>query len=258
VVNASVSWVWRIFLSNFRKELPSVTFVDTTKEIFDLRMIKSEEEQALVRQCARINDQLFSRVKEVANVGVNEFDIYAEMEYFLRKQRVESAFNLIASGRFPVAPFISPSDRILGPEDSVLVELTPRYEGYYTQLTVVSPVGTPSPRMKEFLDIAFAAQKAGLSVMKPGNRASDVERAMKDVIEKAGYSQQLYRGGHGMGHDVGEPPAIIVEDETILRSGMSIVVHPCVMDKNGEGVFIGDSYLITDTGWERLNTTFST
>jgi hypothetical protein len=26
------------------------------------------------------------------------------------------------------------------------------------------------------------------------------------------------------------------------------------MDKNGEGVFLGDSYLITDTGWERLHT----
>jgi hypothetical protein len=35
---------------------------------------------------------------------------------------------------------------------------------------------------------------------------------------------------------------------------MTIVIHPCVMDKNGEGVFLGDSYLITDTGWERLNT----
>jgi hypothetical protein len=35
------------------------------------------------------------------------------------------------------------------------------------------------------------------------------------------------------------------------------VIHPCVMDKNGEGVFCGDSYLVTETGWERLNTTFS-
>ena len=66
-----------------KKELPSVTFTDATREIFSLRMIKSEEEQGLVRQCARIADRLFCRVKEVSKVGVSESDIYAEMNYFL-------------------------------------------------------------------------------------------------------------------------------------------------------------------------------
>jgi Xaa-Pro aminopeptidase len=59
-----------------------------------------------------------------------------------------------------------------------------------------------------------------------------------------------------MGHEHTEPPAVVVDDETILSPGMTLVIHPCVMDKNGEGVFCGDSYLVTETGWERLNTTF--
>ena len=241
---------------HLREELPSATFIDATREICDLRMIKSQEEQTLVRQCARITDQLYSRIKEVAKVGVSEFAIYAEMDHFMRNKGVESAFNLIASGRFPVAPFLSPSSRVPGPEDSLLVELTPRYEGYYTQLVVVTPLGTISPRMKEFKDIAFAAQKAGLDFMKPGNRACDVARAMKDVIEKAGYDYP-YRGGHSMGHDLDEPPAITIEDQTELKAGMTIVLHPCLLDKNGEGIFVGDSYLIKEAGWERLNTTYA-
>lgn len=51
-----------------KKELPSVTFIAATGEIFNLCMIKSEEEQVLIRQCARISDRLFQRVKEVAKV----------------------------------------------------------------------------------------------------------------------------------------------------------------------------------------------
>jgi Xaa-Pro aminopeptidase len=238
---------------HLKKELPSVTYVDATRDIFNLRMIKSAEEQALARQCARITDQLYDRIKEVAKAGVNEFDIYAEMDYFIRKKGIESAFNLIGSGRFPVAPFLSPSKRVLGPEDNLLVELTPRYEGYYTQLTVLKHLAEPNPKMKELIDLTLSAQKAGLRLMKPGNRAGDVARAMKELVDKAGYSYP-YRGGHGMGHDLDEPPAIVPEDDTTLRSGMTIVIHPCVMDKNGEGVFLGDSYLITDAGWERLNT----
>jgi len=242
-----------IIFEHLKKELPSVTYVDATRDLFNLRMIKSAEEQTLARQCARITDQLYDRIKEVTKAGVNEFDIYAEMDYFIRKKGIESAFNLIGSGRFPVAPFLSPSKRVLGPEDNLLVELTPRYEGYYTQLTVLNHLAEPSPKMKELIDLTLSAQKAGLRLMKPGNRASDVARAMKELVEKAGYSYP-YRGGHGMGHDLDEPPAIVPEDDTTLRSGMTIVIHPCVMDKNGDGVFLGDSYLITDTGWERLNT----
>ena len=238
---------------HLKKELPSVTFVDATREITNMRMVKSPEELALARQCAQITDQLYGRVKEVTKAGVSEYDIYAEMDYFMRKKEIESAFNLIASGHFPVAPFLSPSKRVLGPTDSLLIEFTPRYEGYYTQLTVLTHLVEPSQKMKEFTDIVLAAQKAGLKFMKPGNRASDVAKPMKEFIEKAGYSYP-YRGGHGMGHDLDEPPAIIPEDNTLLQSGMTIVIHPCVMDKSGEGVFLGDSYVVTDTGWERLNT----
>ena len=49
----------------------------------------------------------------------------------------------------------------------------------------------------------------------------------------------------------------MAEDKTVLQPGMTIVVHPSVMDKNGEGVFAGDSYLVTEAGRERLNEALS-
>lgn len=238
-----------------QNEFPSVAFVDVTKEISDLRMIKSEEEFSLSRQCARIADELFERMREVAEVGMSEFDVYAEMDYFLRKHHVEAAFNLIETGRFPIAPYLFPSEKVLGNDDSLLLELTPRYQGYYTQLTVVFPVKDPNPRMTKLLGIASAAQRAGLEFLKPGNRVGEVARAMKDVVEKAGFFMP-YRGGHSLGLEHTEPPAVVPEDETTIRPGMTLVVHPSVVDKNGEGVFCGDSYLVTHNGWERLNTSF--
>ncbi len=244
------------FFEYLKKEVPSATFVNATREIFKLRMIKSEEEQSFVRQSARIADRTFLRIKEVAQGGARESDIYAEMNAFMWREGVESIFNPIGSGHFPMALSLSPSDRVLSLEDSLLIEITPRFQGYYSQLTVAHPLQAPSPKMRKFLDIAFAAQEAGLGVMKPGNQAGDVARAMKDVVEKCGYIFP-FRGGHSMGHDLDEPPAIVTEDETILRPGMTIVVHPSVMDEDGDGVFVGDSYLVTDTGWDRLNKAFS-
>ena len=237
-----------------KKELSSSTFVNANKEIFDLRMVKSAEEQAISRECARITDGLYKRIKEVAKIGMSEFDIYAEMDYYMRKQGVETAFNLIGTGKYPVAPFLAPSGRVIEKGESLIVELTPRYEGFYTQLTVVTPLEEPTAKMKEFLDVGVAAQQKGVALLKPGNKASDVANAMKQHIEKAGFLYP-YRGGHSMGHDLDEPPAIVPQDDTVLQPGMTIVVHPCVMDKNGDGVFIGDTYLVTEKGNEPLNHT---
>ncbi len=239
-----------------RSELPEAIFVDATRDLLDLRMVKSAEEQALARECARITDGLFARVKEIAKVGMSEFDIYAEMDYFIRKHGIEAAFNLIGSGPCPVAPFLSPSDRKVGEGDSLLLELTPRYEGFYTQLTGYVHLTPPTAKMKEYLDVGFRAKQEGVKLLKPGNRACDVANAMKAVVEKAGYAY-VYRGGHGMGHDLDEAPAIVPSDETVLKAGMTLVIHPSVIDKNGQGVFIGDSWLVTDNGPERLNQTFA-
>lgn len=239
---------------HMKKELAEATFVDATKDIFDLRMIKSPEEQAIARESALINDGLFKRIIEVAKVGVSEFDIYAEMDYFIRKKGVEVAFNLIGTGKYPVAPFLAPSERVIQEGESLLVELTPRYEGYYTQLTVVHPLGQRTEKMKRFLDVGQAAIESAVSLLKPGNMACDVSNVMKALIEKEGFSYP-YRGGHGMGHDLDEPPAIVAWDETVLQPGMTIVIHPCVMDQNGDGVFMGDSYLVTEKGAEPLNHT---
>ena len=239
---------------HMKKELPETTFVNANREIFDLRMIKSPEEQAIARECARLTDGLYDKIKEVTKVGMSEFDIYAEMDYYMRKQGVEVAFNLIGTGAYPVAPFLTPSGRTIQVGESLLVELTPRYEGYYTQLTVVTPMGEPTPKMRRFLGIGVAALQAGRALLKPGNRACDVSNAMQGLIEKEGF-RYPYRGGHSMGHDLDEPPAIVASDQTMLQPGMTIVVHPSVMDEDGDGVFLGSSYLITETGAESLNQT---
>jgi len=154
------------------------------------------------------------------------------MNAFMWRAGVESIFNPIGSGHFPMSLSLLSVRPSAGPGRQPFDRDYSRFQGYYSQLTVAHPLQDPSPKMSEFLDIAFAAQKAGLEVMRPGNRAGDVARAMKDFVEKSGYIFP-FRGGHSMGHDLDEPPAIVVEDETILSPGMTIVVHPSVMDEKG-------------------------
>jgi Xaa-Pro aminopeptidase len=237
-----------------RRELPSATFLDVTQDIVNLRMVKSEEEIGTVRECARLNLQLFDEVKRVAKPGVNERDVYAHINNFVSKAGVEHMFHLIASGPYPVSARIWPVNRVLSPQDSVFLELSPRLDGYYTQICVTHPVAEPPDKMKKLLDTAAAALQDGSAAMKPGNCTGDAARAMQGTIEKAGYIMP-FRPGHSMGHELDEPPGVVADGTTVFKPGMTIVLHPSVMDENGDGVFAGDSYLITEAGWERLTTT---
>ncbi|MEW6672676.1 MAG: Xaa-Pro peptidase family protein [Thermodesulfobacteriota bacterium] len=227
-------------------------FIDATKKIIDIRMIKSQEELAIARRCAVLTDRLFDHVKTITQAGMKEIDVYAEIEFFMRKNSIENSFNLITSGLFPIAPYVVPTGRMLHKKDTLLLELTPQYQGFYTQLTLPHPITKFSRKMKKFIEIALAAQAAGLEKLKPGNTASSVEAEMKKVIKKAGYHMP-YRGGHSLGHEHAEPPVLTMGDETVLEPGMTLVVHPSVTNKDNEGVFLGDTYIVTETGWERIH-----
>jgi hypothetical protein len=60
------------------------------------------------------------------------------------------------------------------------------------------------------------------------------------------------------GHDLDEPPGIVPGAKAVLQPGMTIVLHPSAMDKNGDGIFIGNSYVITKAGYEPLTMSVGT
>ena len=72
--------------------------------------------------------------------GVSEYEIVSEIERYARAGGAEARFTLIGSGKFAFGdgntlPLpISPSSRRVEDGDSIVMEITPRYEGYWTQL----------------------------------------------------------------------------------------------------------------------------
>jgi len=65
------------------------------------------------------------------------------------------------------------------------------------------------------------AQDAGLKAFKPGTKCSDVDKASRKVIEKAGYEALIrHHTGHGLGLEGHEPPWLDIGDDTIMKPGM--------------------------------------
>ena len=103
-------------------------------------------------------------------------------------------------------------------------------------------------------DIVIESAAAGLSAVKPGVLARDVDRATRKVIEDAGYGDKFrHRTGHCIGLDVHEYPFISEEDETVLEAGMTFTIEPSIFWPGRVGARIEDIIVVTQEGGRKLN-----
>lgn len=236
-----------------KENLPRASFTEADDLFFHLRATKGPEEIAMAKRSAALADITFAHVKKVVKPGISEHELYAEIDYALKKKEVEESFNLIASGPLPVYPHL-PLPRIIKTNDRVSLEITPRYNGYYTQLTINLTLGKTSRICQRLVKTCLEALEEGVQNLRPGVQASQVARAMKEVVKGAGFTMP-FRGGHGLGLEVDEIPTITLNSDTVLKPDMVAVIHPCAVIPGKGGVFLGHTYLVTPQGHQRLNNT---
>jgi Xaa-Pro dipeptidase len=89
--------------------------------------------------------------------------------------------------------------------------------------------------------------------LRPGTKVSDIYHTLIDTVQAKGFKSPL-RPGHSIGLDILDYWSITDTNDTILKPGMALAIHPCVMVKpGGDGVGMGYTYLITETGYERFS-----
>jgi Xaa-Pro dipeptidase len=242
-----------------RKELPGIDWVETHREILDVRLHHNTPEEAeLFRRCGLLGDGSFEAAKKMIRPGVSEYEIAAAIEEYARARGAEQHFTLVGSGRYAPGdqnglplPY-SPSQRRVEAGDSVVMEITPCLEGYWTQLVRTVNVGVPNTELEKLYRVSCDAIKKGLEVFKPGKTVRDVVLAMEAYVREGGY---LFRPptGHVCGVDMIEA-RVSPQNTQVLEPGMAVIIHPTVFTPDGKNSFFwGETYLVTDDGYERLN-----
>ncbi len=168
---AMLSVPWYNYL---KKELPGIDWVETHQEIFDIRIHHSPEEAELFRKCGLIGAGEFDAAVKMIKPGVSEYEIAAAIEGYGRVRGAEQHFTLVGSGKFALGernglplPY-APSHRHVEAGDSVVMEITPRVEGYWTQIVRTVNVSTPNDELEKLYRVCRDAIKKGLEVFKPG------------------------------------------------------------------------------------------
>ena len=243
----------------FKEALPEIEWVETHESMMQVRRKHSDEEADVFRKGAALGDGSFEAALKAIRPGASQFEIVAELEHYSRSRGAEEHFTLIGSAKFSFSTgtniiFYYPTHRRLEVGDSLLMEITPRYEGYWTQLVRAVNVGKPNEDLAKIQTVCRDAIKRGLEQFKPGNRIKDVVLAMESSV--SGSQFQLKPPlGHITGVDMIEG-RVSPRNETLLTPGMAVIIHPTVFTSDGRNwTFCGETYLVTAGGYERLHHT---
>lgn len=224
---------------------------------FDMaRAVKSAEELAEVRDAMDIILDGFWALVEAYVPGKTEAQIMAPaVERFFARGAGPRMMNILLSGTHGEAEafFKVPGQRVVEASDLLLysLEITGA-GGYWVEFSRPLLRGKPSAITQRMADAYPAALDAARKLMRAGELASNVHRAVAETFSKHGFAL-----GHLSGHSIGttmlEYPAIGAKSEVPLEENMIFSLHPQVVDRDGKVcLYTQDTYRIGKTEGECL------
>jgi len=237
------------------RTLPRWRFEDGALVTERLRIIKSPEEIALIRQAIAATEASIAATFTQLAVGMSERDVSALLSREMAS-RGSPGGGLVQFGPSSALPHGGPSAGRLTRETVVLIDAGSRVEGYTSDITRTIWFGdAPSDEFKKVYNIVHDAQTAAIENAKPNvTQCQEVDRAARKVISDAGYGQYFtHRLGHGMGMDGHEAPYMVEGNTTRMEPGIVFSDEPGIYQLGKFGVRIEDDCTMTPTGVEFLS-----
>ncbi len=251
-----------------RSEFASAKFIDGSRILGEMRMIKSPDEISVMRQAGLVAVAMTQAAEEVIAEGVPEYEV---------------ALAVIAGGTRKAAEFLSPGDedRFVSPTIHNLQVLQSGHDTCFAhrrssvrRLKRGDPiylcycgitnfkqyklgfdreyfVAEVSDEQARAYEVTIKAQLAALGTIRPGVTAEQVHLAAETVYRDAGF-EVGYRTGRGIGYSFLEQPELKRGDQTSLQTGMTFAVDGGITVAGQFGTRVGDSVVVTDTGFEYL------
>ncbi|MFC1820819.1 M24 family metallopeptidase [Thermodesulfobacteriota bacterium] len=238
------------FYLDLVKKFGTEAIRDATDIFKNARLVKSKEEIECCRKSAKVANDVYLHLKNIVRAGLTDWEIYGDVRRLIHEGHCEYSMELINCGESDGS--YAPIGSVLAEGGRIGIEITPAYEGYYSQLRVDVPVSPPSASRRKLFEVWEKGYVAAIEALRPGSKACDVYHAVDNAIQSKGLTPGG-RAGHSIGLDVDEFLSLDPQDETVIEPGMTIVIHPTVLGKDGERMMLGGTFMVTKNGQEALN-----
>lgn len=271
--------------------LPGVDWTDGAMLLRQLRMIKDAVEIDRMKKAASIANKAMNYALDVLKEGMTELELITELEYVLRKNghagymrmrayNQEIITGMVASGEAAAVPtyFDGPAGgRGLSPanpqsvskkkicrHEPILMDIGCCIDGYVTDQTRTVVIGELlDPELLRAYSVAEHILRTAEDQLHPGTVPEHLYIDAMEMAQKAGL-QDFFMGyredqvkflGHGIGLEIDELPVLAKGFSEPLHAGMVIAIEPKFSFPQKGVVGIENTYLITESGFEKLTLT---
>ncbi len=199
--------------------------------------IKTAREIELMREAGRIVALAHQEVSKHIQVGITTAELDAIVEKTIRDNDATPSFKNYHG--YPASACISINEQVvhgipgkykLRKGDIVSVDIGANFKGYHGDSAWTYYVDSITQKEQKLLDVTKDALFAGLSMVKAGNRLSDVSHAIEQCAKEHGYGVVEELTGHGIGQNLHEDPPIPNFGQSgkgpILKEGMTLAIEP--------------------------------
>jgi Xaa-Pro aminopeptidase len=225
---------------------PGLEIISADEILTNMRIIKSENEIACLKECGRIASQAYEAILQASVPGNTERQVAAAGEAAAMQEGAETVvFHVFGSGERTHTIIGRPVEKEIKDGEMIMSALAVQYEGYITTVEFPFVAGKPNDQQKRIIKVLFEAANVQQQYLKAGIITGEMVKAVKEVYKKHNFSEyDVYPPLHGIGLAEAESP---YPDETStypFRAGMcvnsdiSLFGHPAGSNRIEEGFVI--------------------
>lgn len=261
-VGLSASQVTHRRWERVKRLLGSALLTDCDTLATSLRIVKDERELAVMGEASRLAEEAFFAALKLVVPGGTERE--AALAFHIEALRLGadglSFETIVAAGERGALPHAKPSSRAFAEGDLVVFDFGILLDGYASDQTMTIPVGKVSEEARAVYEVTRKAQEKALAAVMPGVALSEVDRAAREVIARAGYGEYFGHGtGHGVGLNVHEAPTVSPKSKDVALMGMVFTIEPGIYLPGRFGARLEDTIVVIENGHRtltRLDKTF--
>jgi len=202
-------------------------------------ILKSQRDLELMRPACAVTGQVLNEIAAFIKPGLTTRQVDEFAAACIKSHGGKSAF--LGYRKYPHHTCISVNDEVVHGMagnrellfgDIVSLDVGVVYNGFVGDTARTVAVGGCGVLAQQLMDVTERALYEGIAAALPGNRVTDISRAVQKYVESNGFSVVREFVGHGVGRSMHEEPQVpnFVDPKSNqkLRPGMTLAIEPMV------------------------------
>jgi Xaa-Pro aminopeptidase len=210
-----------------KEEMPGLEIVRADEIMYELRMLKSKPEIAMLRAAFEICEKSVAEVLNRIRPGMTELQAVgiAQEAFYRNGAEYEAHPTYVLSGINSAHAIGRPTHKVIKKGELVQLNIGARLGGYSPSIGLPVCMGKMNPKMRDLVSFGLEAHLKTMEWMKAGTPAGQVAVKFFEFVKRRGYGKHLLYGPcHGLGMIEVERPWMETTSTYPLRENMTFQV----------------------------------